>query len=830
MIQDAATSAQQRTGRAISNTIAGLIVFTFIAITLIPLLLNIFISNTQGSIELAQLLAHRVAAAQQGLNITLDVNQSLPPTKIYIITNNAAHDRVITVLSIEDDNGNIYLIRPGACINNTCSAGTATIKVTAPSGSRAERLDLNVLLHPRDTIIVTITHGDLLGAALSSGAYVKPYVPPITSVPQQVQYAAVAGSVKTNYFRLNNVADVSQLVTSSDIALVTSPFANETNTSILWRGVIQSLCLVDQHPEIGGFQPLEGLNQTHLDALFIANILPYGGSIAIGGTKIPYTEPGYGSGVLYTAYGYMAYNSSTPMAVIARMGLQWIAVLGMPDKIESGNFYMIPLYGNEASSTFNVSLEPADLNTSLIKLEKYLTDTITGYVKDADFDDSSDIHVLVHDSKLDTPIYMYIDLLREEYNYSVAWLDTRTFGLLLYLFHYFIADPPDYSKDPYSVLIYCPPQKIDRIGALGSSILEVNISGCPAIAIREGSSNFYLGHITSASLWFSKAHVKQLDEDIYISNDNVTISISKMEIVLTDELKDEGSISKPSAPYRVKFSGNTYMLTLYDAYTYTLSRNSSAFGLYFYADNKDILDNELYQYGEYKYYPEYVFIGYDLYNVTLSVFSFRYGVNITSGIMPYIALLDTDGNGLKEIVFLGEDTGYGTAYSIDSETPLYLADIKAGCLDKTLTPLYLKFVGDRYAVDGSQIAEISMQIRYTFHDSASDDINDVENPRDFIMSFQLITPNNTIFMTSDYIYQQLAGLEDTWPPNHNWVSDSVFLLVPNKKALYRVVFAINDPYGGWIIKENDDELYYVTNDDLDYTLSVEWLGMWYLHR
>jgi len=803
--------------RGISNTIAGLIVFTFVALTLIPLILNMFVTNTQGSMRLAQSLARQVAAAQQGLNVTLDINQSQPPiSRVYRVANNAASDKTVILLTIEDNNGNIYLVRPGACVGTPCSAGIATVEVTIPAGSTALPVGPNILLHPRDTVIVTVTYGKLLGLTLSGGAYVKPYVPPTAAaatVPQQVQYAAVAGSVKTNYFQLGKFNDLSQLVSSSDVALVTNPFENESNDTILWQGAIQSECVVDNHFVVGGFQPISDLNETKFDALFVTNLLPYGGSIAVGGTKPPYNTPGYGSGALFMTYGYMVYNASAPAAVIARRGTQWIAVIGIPDG--TGKVYLVPMSGDTATNTLEITTMPSGLDASLTSLERYLIATITSYVQ-GQFDDAEDIHTLEYQGEVYYPTYLtvYESAIRPGSGYyNVAWLDTRGFGLLLYMLYPFV-ETINYgyfkqqSYDVYSVVVYCPPSMISGLKVY-NGVLSINISGCPVVLDRFGSSNFYAGEVVNGVV--NLTEFEALSDGSYISNYNVTVKVSNLTIAELYELYDAGvQSSKIPTPYRVKLNGATYMLSIYNAYTGTLNYGSNAFGFYFYADNKYIVES-------YRRYPEYVFIGYDLRDANLTVFEFEAGA--TSGIMPFMAILDTDGNGLKEIVFLGENAGFGYYYSWDGDNPLYLADIDAGCMDKTLKPLYLKFVGPQYLINGSQIAEVSMQIRYTFHDSAADDIKDVDNPKNFIMSFELITPNNTIFMSSDYIYQQLANLEDTWPPNHNWVSDSVYLLVPNKNALYTVAFAINDPYG-W------DS----TNNDMDYALSVEWLGMWYLHR
>ena len=803
--------------RGISNTIAGLIVFTFVALALIPLLLNIFVTNTQGAVQLAQALQRRIASASQGLNVTLDVNASSPPAlRVYDVVNNAANDKLLILLTIEDNGGNIYLVRPGACVAAPCSAGAASVRVEIPAGSRATPVGENLLLHPRDTARVVIDNGKLLGLTLEGGAYVKPYVPPTaaTVVPQRVQYAAVAGSVKTNYFQLGKFNDLSQLVNSNDVALTTNPFEDQSNKTILWKGALQSECVVDNRFVVGGFQPISGLNESRFDALFVTNLLPYGGSIAVGGTKPPYNAPGYGSGALYMSYGYMVFNSSAPAAVIAKKGSQWIAVMAIPDG--TGKEYLVPMAGDSSTGTVQITTTPSGLDDSLTSLETYLIDTITSYVQ-GHFADSQDIHTLVYYSDIDNPTYLTIDkylLNTNSYEYyDIAWLDTGGFGLLLYMLYPF-KETVNYGifsqtfTNTYSVLAYCPPSTITGLREVNGA-LEINVSGCPVVLDMFGSSNFYEGIIVNASISISD-YIK-LGDGTYVSNYNVTAEINNLTIAELAELKDIGVVyNKLYTPYRVKVDGSTYMLEIYNAYTNTLNRGANAFGFYFYADNKYIVES-------YREYPEYVFIAYDLRNANLTVFKFESGA--TSGIMPFMAILDTDGNSLKEIVFLGENAGFGYYDTWDGDNPLYLADIDAGCMDKTLEPLYLKFVGSQYLINGSQIAEVSMQIRYTFHDSAADDIKDVDNPKNFIMSFQLLTPNNTVFMSSDYIYQQLANLEDTWPPNHNWVSDSVYLLVPDKNALYTVAFAINDPYG-WSY----------TNNDMDYTLSVEWLGMWYLHR
>ena len=833
--------------RGISNTIAGLIVFTFVALALIPLLLNIFVTNTQGAVQLAQALQHRIAAASQGLNVTLDMNASSPPAlRVYDVVNNAANDKLLLLLTVEDNGGNIYLVRPGACVAAPCAAGAASVRVEIPAGSRAEPVGENLLLHPRDTARIVIDNGKLLGLTLEGGAYVKPYIPPIAIAPHQVQYAAVAGSVKTNYFQLGKFQDLSQLLSANEVALVTDPASSESNRTILWKGIIQSNCTVNGAFEVGGFQPLNNLNQTKLDALFIENLMPYGGSMVIGGTKPPYTSPGYGSGMLYTSYGYIIYNSSIPAAVIARKGSEWVAILGVPNSTD--DYYIVPLYGNELiGGSVQASRMPSGVDSSLAALGQYFTNTIVGYINIENNELIPNITYKITLSKrgyiIFKKIYKYVwyrkiledDSSSENINTvitlqsnsqyrSIAWLDSQGFGLLLYINGSFDSVNAAYSNG-YSLSVYCTPNMITSI-SVESGSLVIKVSSCPAVAVERGTKEAYRG----------KANGEIILRDYVIANDGSYIAtgtsalLQKFSVTLTHKLKEGDEGYTGTSPYKIRLKGLTYDLRImnvyvykeYNGYDYTrkvrfgsMNRDTQAFGFYYYADDNEILYEE-----STEAVPEYIIASYMLRDVTLSVYGFVPGG--TSGLMPYMMLLDTDGNGFKEIVFLDEDAGTGGDNRLDDPSPLFLLNSvlpKAGCMDKTLKPLYLKFTGSKYAINGSEIAQVSIQIRYTFHDNAGDDVDDVSDPKNYLMSFMLVSEDGKVVMTSDYIYQQLQNLEDTWPPNHNWVSDSVFLLAPNESKLYYVVFSVNDPYG-WGAEV----------DDMDYTLAVEWLGMWYLHR
>ncbi len=294
----------------------------------------------------------------------------------------------------------------------------------------------------------------------------------------------------------------------------------------------------------------------------------------------------------------------------------------------------------------------------------------------------------------------------------------------------------------------------------------------------------------------------------------------------------------PQYPSVIKITylaGDKNVLSVYDNVAKKVKRGVDAFGVYLYGG--EYLSTE--SGTSYVYYYVRDLYGEDGY---ISVFRFQLGT--TSGLRPYMVLADTDGNGLTELVLIDEWFGpdyysngytdlsdiigasiinYRDRYSYHPAIGLTDAYVGYGCIAKTLRYFYIKF-GGQYAVNGSQIAEVSVQIRFSFHDNVAGDVDEVDNSTTGLWGFALVNSNGTEISSSLYNYQQLAPLEDTWPISMPFQSQSVYLPVPAKPELYYVVFKFGDPYS-YVYSASS-----LIHDDVDMTIRVEWLGIWYLHR
>ena len=811
--------------RAISNTLAGLIILTFILATVVPLTLNIILSSNAASIKLAGIISQEIRASRPSFNVTLDPALTTNTTNAYRVENIGSMDRRLYLLLVADKNGNVYLVKARDCVSPaSCSAGAATVTVTLGDFAVPDRNWITI--KPRGFVEVLVTSGKLLGVIDDYGSYARAASTQVSTVTvaEYARYAAVAGGVQTNYFQLSNYSDLADLSNSSDVALVTDPSQNTTNTSILWSNAIESYCAVDYggytRAAVGGFQPVNdaggNLTKARLKGLLMFNLQPYASTFVVGGRGGSYDKPFYGSAMLLHAYGFAPFDPDYPIGLFAAVDYDgsWMVVFnidGAAYKVDSS------VVGVTPSGVIN---ELANRVWSHMYSEQ-------AYIG------STDNHV--EGTWGGTPDYR-------------LWLDTNGYGLLL-------IGPIEMtsggggggwwwsssSTTQVNITIYCPAPLINATVNVDGK-LHIEANNCIAAAVDD-SNNFYAGFVNIT-----------LDTDSYMSDGKggyigYDDYVDYMYIV--GDLGDVGTSSYTSlykVPFKLKLVGNTTRLEVISYYYYRdrsdctkvtekllVRDNSTAFGYYPFSGFSD--------YGicgwRTVYYDQvaHAIYLYGLRDVELTWFKFQEGA--TSGLEPYTLFADTDGNGLVEMIFFDEDAAPGWENSLDdvirynvvnsslgsSDNRLvYLRFIDdtwsqpMGCNDKTLSTVYLKFL-NRYAVNGKYVAEVSVQIRYLFHDNAGSDVDEVDDPMHYLMSFQLVDANGTVYSSSDYIYQQLMGLEDTLPPNSNWVSDSVFLLVPNEDQYYYVVFAVNDPYG-WD----------ATHDDFDFLLAVEWLGMWYLYR
>ncbi len=186
---------------------------------------------------------------------------------------------------------------------------------------------------------------------------------------------------------------------------------------------------------------------------------------------------------------------------------------------------------------------------------------------------------------------------------------------------------------------------------------------------------------------------------------------------------------------------------------------------------------------------------------------------------PYLFVLDSDGNQVPELLFTTEEFDYGYRYGF--AVPSCSVD-DAGFLDESTDSangLYFTFIDPDIEINSSEVAAIFVTVRLYFHDTEGGDTACVDNPRQGILVFALVDETGRIDSSYTLIYQQLDDIEDTWPPNRNFVTDTFSVTVPDTGKIYRLRIQIIDPYG-----------FPGGSDDLDYTLALESIGVVMLAR
>ncbi len=724
--------------KGVSVVIAAIIMFTFLMLAIIPLMLSLLKSGTQEPIAASVLASSKVRESTPSLNITLDYDNSNDTTRVYLIENIAAEEREATLLVVQDDNNAIYFVRPGACIQTSCSAGLALVKVSLIRGARG--VNESIVLDPGGSYMVAITSGKLLGAYTGVSGYSPTRSSP-TKIVEKALYAEVAGSVQTNFLNMTLFSSLEDLVNKdAGVILTTDPSSNNSDTSILYTGVMKALCGVQGVIEEGSFQPYSSGWLTY-DGLLLYNLHPLYGSFVIGGLGGTYGSV-YNTSFLATFGRIDLYDNSKPGIIAAFYNGYWFALI--------------------ITRTGVVELKSSTLPSSLSNLMQFLesrVDTSTVYTKDKISSDTDNLP-----------------------GTSIVVFDEAGYGLVMIAGEY---------------VAYCTPDMF-IVASEAPNYIVLRLTECPAVDIDQ----FTMGVVNATVVVDSYGYAVSKGGKGYYGYDE---SASISDGVYSEEYTLRSStLTKSYTMARFKLVGETSTLTTYDDVTERTYNGVDAFGFYYYS-------------GTVAYHGILV---YGFRWAMAKMFYFSDGAG-PGGIDPYFLFADTDGNGLQEMIFMTEDAEYGDSSSVNDIT----SGGYYGCLDWSVQPLYLKFIDEEYFVNGKEYAQVSIQVRYTFHDNAGSDTDEVDDPKEYIFSFQVVSLNGTIFMTADYIYQLLDDLEDTWPPNQNWVSESVFLLVPNKDEEYTIMFSFLDPYSYKTSWRGISGM-----DDVDFTVAIEWIGLWRLRR
>ena len=195
-----------------------------------------------------------------------------------------------------------------------------------------------------------------------------------------------------------------------------------------------------------------------------------------------------------------------------------------------------------------------------------------------------------------------------------------------------------------------------------------------------------------------------------------------------------------------------------------------------------------------------------------------------SSYLPYLLVADYDGNGLPELIFTTEDTLFGNGNNCGNDDAGYYMDHSQGDY-----PFLIYLSG--YSIDPTKYSMVVLTARVYYHDAEGGDTDCVNNPYNYMVGFYLVDPgpdgqlgtdDDKIVSSHELIYQQLDDWEDTYPPNKNFVTITVPLLVPEPQDSstnnYVIAIGFQDPYGGY------------GTDDVEFTLAVESVGLTYYAR
>ncbi len=207
---------------------------------------------------------------------------------------------------------------------------------------------------------------------------------------------------------------------------------------------------------------------------------------------------------------------------------------------------------------------------------------------------------------------------------------------------------------------------------------------------------------------------------------------------------------------------------------------------------------------------------------------------------PFFYVMDIDNDGIPEFVFATEDVGFGWAGACNdyvvcdapscTDTIITPIGIERGLLldDWSVKPFWINITNPAYLIPGSKYAMVTVTIRLYFHDNLGDDVQEVDFSNRVLFGIYLINSEGKIVNSREYDYQELSVLEDTFPPNQNFFTMTVSLLVPNTNDTYHIGIMFQDPY--------DDcyHTYYhegnVGYDDGDFIIAIEWLGLTFYSR
>lgn len=841
--------------RGLSNAVAGLIVLSFLLVAVMPFVVSSVLSSTSVANLVVVGLGEKLRATMPRFNITL--TDTGPPV-VYRVENLEAGDVRVAVLVVRSNSGDVLVFRPGGCLGG-CVVGNVSVYVDLVRDASAKGPE--VVLAPGGVFEVRISGGKLLGVATASGGYAPVYA---STVAQFAQEAAVAQSLKGTYFTFSNATSLLDLTQNSDVVLTTDLTSDTTNTSILYSGVMQSACYYDYYYsffsssyyydyEVGAFMPY--INYTTLSRVYVRNMVVVAGTAIIGGAGGSYAGPTISTSMMVSAYALAPdpANQTEPM----------VFYLSFPDG--ESMFCMAAYYGEIAT--------PSSTTSTLTNYGRGFGwrggRWARAYIAPGNTANGDFLKLCWSNgtlaSKAATVIYnMTLSTMKPSTGTSAVETGVLTFDIVMaridkgtygYGFYALLEN----SAEEWIGILYCPAAVTRIIKA--SSVLNITAGSpetpCKLLVADYSSSPVYnvidAPYVVVTATDYSYNFTTRTGYIGYYGGNVTVADVSSANIVEKGVLVGTSSndVYVHRFPYKLKLVNVSVprdRLSVYYSFINQSLNGTDAFGFYYY--------------NSWMYNTTSIYIRVNEFagaGGQLAVYWFVPGA--TGGLDPYFFLADTDGNGLTEMIFITEEIAPGYSGTADDTLPSdgttayvwlpgvgfsllysslfvpnygyasfvdesdYSTPIKyIGCQDWSTTTIYLKFARD-FAVNGAQIAQVSVQFRYYFHDSAGDDVDDVENPLNGLFGFYLVDANGTIATSREYIYQELSVYEDTWPPNRNFITDAVYLPVPDEPEVFYVVFGFNDPYG--VSQQLGGSGAY---NDLEFSVAIEWLGMWLLSR
>ncbi|ABM81231.1 hypothetical protein [Hyperthermus butylicus] len=792
-----------RPTRGISGTIAAIIIITFLISVLIPFIIYLHASSNVTHSRLVSTLFEKARTAIPKLDISVTVSGG---TKTYTLTNKDSRLHIVYLLIVRDDNGYIHLVKAGNCTLGCGISGSTRFKVS-PSPSSWILNYGGIAIKPGEYVKVIITNGELLGIFLVEGSY----IPVLKLAESQTTYAEVAGAVQAYYLIFVNYTSLDDLLQNPDIAVTTNlAEPKKSQDTIADSGITRALCATDKgyhtietNDDIGywalGAYKYSG--EKVYDLVYIDSMMPFAGSFVLGGMGGSYTESKYSISLLYAGYTWIPWRPSFTDDGV-HLGT---IVAKKPDG--SWELCFTGLYVGGDNNVYMKNVCPLGSTGSLTSL--------------------------LAKAPVETSYYN-IGAENEELSFTIerAILDLNGVGLFV----------RGIDQEGWPISIWCPPEnKTSWNGVVFRG------SGCWLARLKvEGSATSqwrvtYVMKVYDLNVTLGSDYVNRtgviIDSTGYGTAGDLVVVASP---IIDDESNDISGLTP--YPFRVKLAAQkAHFLELYDYRTSGWLNDTKAFGFYYYAGFYYV---EGYSglYGAVSGPKGNNYVIGTLYAKDVKVLLYEFQVDETGGLDPYIAFVDVDTNGLTELVFMTEETGIGWDYTYDDivgyATSIYrsmyrlpdgtiLSDFNArGCIDYTTATIYVVFIG--YEVNGSEVAQVSMQLRYYFHDNSGSDTGDVDDPRKGLFGVYLINSTGYVFSSREYIYQELDDVEDTWPPNTNFLTDAVYLAVPDRNETFYVVLGFNDPYVSEL--ETNGWTAYNTINDMDFTVAIEWTSLWFLHR